>query len=145
MARDPEKNRKYQREWRKNKYNSNPEFREREKAAASLRWQEKNKCPVFKKKKAAQMVLLKKNYIKAVQDILDDFYRNGCRSCDEKDTICLDAHHLNPKTKTFAIGSIRALRPKREILIEEINKCICLCKNCHAKLHAKMRREANGR
>ncbi len=133
-----EKKRKYQREWRKNKYRTDPDFRKREQDKATLRFREKNKCPEFRKKKAAQMVLLKENYIKLVQDLLDAFYENGCSSCDEKDRICLCAHHVNPKLKKFPIGSIKALRPKRERLIKELAKCISLCANCHMKLHAKL-------
>jgi predicted HNH restriction endonuclease len=35
------------------------------------------------------------------------------------------------------VGSIKHTR---ETLKKELAKCICLCANCHAKLHAKQRR-----
>jgi hypothetical protein len=45
----------------------------------------------------------------------------------------LDFHHLDPSEKEFAIsGSLRA----RKRVLAEIDKCVLLCKNCHAEIHA---------
>jgi predicted transcriptional regulator len=48
----------------------------------------------------------------------------------------LDFHHIDPEKKEFAIGSLRAYR--WDIVKPELDKCILVCKNCHAEIHAKM-------
>lgn len=47
--------------------------------------------------------------------------------------IIFDFHHLNPIEKDFAISSrIRAWKQ----VVEEVQKCVMLCSNCHRLLHA---------
>lgn len=51
---------------------------------------------------------------------------------------CLDAlqfHHLDPSTKSFAIGS-RGLTRSLDVLRVEAAKCALLCANCHAEVEA---------
>ncbi len=57
----------------------------------------------------------------------------GCKFCGEKEPICLDFHHLRDK-----INVISQLTRYLcwESILEEINKCILICSNCHRKLHA---------
>jgi hypothetical protein len=55
--------------------------------------------------------------------------------CPENHPACLDFHHKNPKQKDFEIAcAIRQGWTKPRIL-EEIEKCIVVCSNCHRKLH----------
>lgn len=58
----------------------------------------------------------------------------GCLVCGERHACCLDSHHLNPNEKEFGIASSYTLSWER--LMTEIDKCVVLCKNCHAKVHA---------
>ena len=51
---------------------------------------------------------------------------------------CLDAldfHHLDESQKEFGIGKSYNVAWKR--LLTEAEKCILVCKNCHAEIHAK--------
>ena len=48
----------------------------------------------------------------------------------------LDFHHVNPSEKEFAIGSLRAYGEEK--LKYELDKCILVCKNCHAEIHGKV-------
>jgi L-lysine 2,3-aminomutase len=58
-----------------------------------------------------------------------------CCVCGEEENVCLDFHHIDPNEKEFEISmSIR--RSSRRAIIKELNKCACLCANCHRKLHA---------
>ena len=67
-----------------------------------------------------------------VRELLAEFRKNGCRACPEKDPACLEAHHLRDKNFDLGVaGSMTALRVQ-----EELKKCICLCSNCHKKHHA---------
>lgn len=55
-----------------------------------------------------------------------------CQNCGETDSLCLDFHHRDPKTKLFNVrdGVNRGIKK----MLEEIAKCDVLCCNCHRKL-----------
>ena len=57
-----------------------------------------------------------------------------CEHCGEFDVAFMDWHHLNPEDK---INSVSYILHKRglDMLLQEIDKCICLCSNCHRRLH----------
>jgi hypothetical protein len=57
-----------------------------------------------------------------------------CQRCGyDKCSAALDFHHLDPKQKRFTIAS--SLTRKMSDLIEEADKCILICSNCHRELH----------
>jgi hypothetical protein len=56
-----------------------------------------------------------------------------CVDCQQSDIDKLCYHHLDPKTKLFMV-STNTLRSKQTIL-EELAKCILLCRKCHYKRH----------
>jgi hypothetical protein len=60
--------------------------------------------------------------------------KNSCICCGEKEIICLDFHHVDPTQKDFQLSS--ATTQSLENVQTEINKCVLVCKNCHAKIHA---------
>lgn len=56
---------------------------------------------------------------------------------------CIDAltfHHLNPSEKEFGLANGGNLHSWGKYL-EEINKCILVCANCHAEIHYNERQE----
>ncbi len=60
----------------------------------------------------------------------------SCTFCSESALECLDWHHIDPSTKTAQISyMVRAHRSKTKIL-EEMDKCVLVCSNCHRKIHA---------
>lgn len=59
----------------------------------------------------------------------------SCKICNEKESCCLDFHHLDPTQKDKTLSSISHAWGK-ERLEKELNKCIVLCSNCHRKVHA---------
>ena len=61
-----------------------------------------------------------------------DAQRVSCAKCGESRTHVLDFHHKDKSEKEFTIGTM-----KRSIqsLQEEIQKCVCLCANCHRDFH----------
>lgn len=84
----------------------------------------------------------KKRHIKAViantKSRFNQFYdwkrTLQCRRCDENYSRALDFHHLDPSKKDVEIGNaLNRLGWKR--FIEELNKCVVLCKVCHVKVH----------
>lgn len=62
-----------------------------------------------------------------------------CGSCGyNRCSSALELHHVNPLDKEANIGSFYNRQPTEE-MIKELDKCICLCANCHRELHYKLR------
>lgn len=45
----------------------------------------------------------------------------------------LEFHHIDPTQKDFSPSASTA---SREIYVEELRKCVCICSNCHREVHA---------
>lgn len=61
---------------------------------------------------------------------------SGCASCGENSHYCvLDFHHV-VDDKHLTIGQRAEINIQK--IIKEILKCICLCSNCHRKVHANV-------
>ena len=60
----------------------------------------------------------------------------GCKYCNERTTVCLDFHHLDPSIKEDNLSRMDTVSIDR--IKEEIRKCIVVCSNCHRKLHANL-------
>jgi hypothetical protein len=58
----------------------------------------------------------------------------SCCVCGESESECLDFHHMDSNDKEFVLSNIKHESIKR--IINELNKCACLCANCHRKHHA---------
>lgn len=64
---------------------------------------------------------------------------NGCAICGYNRCIAaLDFHHVNPQDKKFQITKQRIYKKN---FIDELNKCILLCANCHREIEEKQRRK----
>lgn len=60
-----------------------------------------------------------------------------CKSCGyDKCIAALEFHHLDPSKKEFNISYTKWHKFDERIL-NELNKCILLCANCHRELHFK--------
>lgn len=111
---DPEARRAYTRAWQAEKY-KDPEYRKRHQAAVRA---------VSARVRAR------------LRELLNEFRKDGCLLCTETTLCCLDAHHTDPGAKDFSIGEAVHDRTSPAKVAAELAKCVCLCKNCHAKLHA---------
>lgn len=58
--------------------------------------------------------------------------KDKCVICGESEYCCLELHHI--RNKLYNISQAVKKLPKR-LFIKELNKCICVCKNCHSKIH----------
>jgi len=58
----------------------------------------------------------------------------SCSNCGESYPAALDFHHKEPSEKNFTIGDTRTSTAP-VLLKEESEKCVVLCRNCHAKHH----------
>ena len=63
-------------------------------------------------------------------------YKGGkCSICNYNKYIgALEFHHLNPSEKEFSISDLRTY--SWDVVKNELDKCICLCSNCHREIHS---------
>ena len=82
-----------------------------------------------------------KKMVQQGQDRVKDLkleYGGKCTKCGYDK--CLDAlefHHVDPTQKEFHLGNSRG--KKLETIKAELDKCILVCRNCHAELHYEER------
>lgn len=68
------------------------------------------------------------------KQMLDDYKKaHPCAKCGESRIYLLDFHHRDPLKKDYSISD--NTNAKFETLMQEINKCILLCANCHREFH----------
>ena len=67
---------------------------------------------------------------------LVEMFGGKCAMCGYSKYVgALDFHHLNPKTKSFAL-SVKGLSYSWQQLLNEAQKCVLVCKNCHTEIEA---------
>lgn len=76
------------------------------------------------------------NYRLRNRKLVNDFKKKcGCTKCGfNKNVVALDLHHEDPKNKRSNVSWL--LNKNQKIVIEEMQKCIVLCANCHRKHHS---------
>lgn len=64
-----------------------------------------------------------------------------CLHCGEADPICLEFHHIDPATKDIDPGlMVTHWGWTIERIVEQLEAtCICLCSNCHKKIHRDLK------
>jgi predicted HNH restriction endonuclease len=64
-----------------------------------------------------------------------------CNHCglqyDGTNSVVFDFHHINPQLKSFGLSKNSNRSP--HIFMQEVEKCMLLCANCHRLLHNKDR------
>lgn len=66
-----------------------------------------------------------------------DFMQNfSCKFCSESSIECLDWHHLDPSTKRDTVSTLLNEYRSMQSVLDEMEKCIVVCSNCHRKIHA---------
>ena len=59
-----------------------------------------------------------------------------CERCGYDENIAaLEFHHLDPSKKSFQLDSRRLSNTNIKTLLEEADKCILVCANCHREIH----------
>ena len=62
--------------------------------------------------------------------------RRGCCFCAEREPVALDFHHRDPVQKKQTLSDLVSRDASLARLIDEVEKCVVVCANCHRKLHA---------
>lgn len=64
--------------------------------------------------------------------ILLKLKKDKCCMCSEEEYCCLEVHHV--RDKLYNISQAVKMLPTKLFKLE-LDKCICLCSNCHKKIH----------
>jgi hypothetical protein len=75
-------------------------------------------------------------YKSKIRGILDRIKAKGCPLCSERAACCMSFHHLDPTAKEESVGVIICNGWAEARVWKELSKCICVCENCHRKIHA---------
>lgn len=77
-------------------------------------------------------------HIRQNKQTLVNLLGGKCSRCGyDKCSDAYDFHHIDPNVKEFQYNDIRAAHI--DTLVKEIEKCVLLCKNCHAEVHYELR------
>ena len=60
--------------------------------------------------------------------------KTPCVKCGESRLYVIDFHHIDPQEKSFNINR-KSCKSNFQLLEDEVGKCVCLCRNCHAEFH----------
>ncbi len=75
---------------------------------------------------------MKKNkYYSENKKILNE-HKTECIVCGENAKCCLEFHHIGEKL--FNISQAVSHIPT-DLFIKELSQTVCVCKNCHSKIH----------
>lgn len=92
--------------------------------------------PVYRAKHLKTVAAANRRKKEEIEQMISEFRKNGCSRCPEREPCCLVAHHVNPSQKEILVSRSKSrTNPKR--VAKELAKCLCLCMNCHAKLHVR--------
>lgn len=81
-----------------------------------------------------------KRYIDKTSKWFSEYKKTlSCEICGENREWVLDFHHKDPSNKDFAIGGVCNRGYSIERIKNEINKCMCVCSNCHRDIHYKLK------
>lgn len=86
----------------------------------------------------AELSPYQRRYASNKQTIAVYKLRRGCSECGY--SICADAlefHHTNPSNKEMELSVAQIMKEGWDNAMDEIEKCVILCSNCHREREAK--------
>ena len=82
-------------------------------------------------KRRDQALKNSKNYRNSRLELLWSL-KSPCVKCGEERKCSIDFHHIDPTDKKVTLSSPSI---GKSVILEEVKKCVCLCKNCHSEFH----------
>ena len=117
------------------------EFNKRSRSKDGLEFRCKE-CSRKSQRERARKRKKSKEYIEKRREKDRDFFnhrkeivnnlKTPCAKCGDKRIYLIDFHHVDPKEKSFDISKSTY---SMDNIRKEIEKCVCLCRNCHAEFH----------
>lgn len=74
--------------------------------------------------------------VQQTSQMIRDKKSSGCIVCGELEPVCLDLHHTDPSKKD--VDPNKLWNRVWDKFMQEAQKCIVVCSNCHKKIHAGM-------
>jgi len=71
---------------------------------------------------------------KPKKELYNTIRKRGCCKCSERTDYCIEFHHLKDKVDMVSHMWTKS-KYSLDDFIEEIEKCVLLCGNCHRKVH----------
>lgn len=62
--------------------------------------------------------------------------RSSCYACTENHPAVLEFHHVRAEDKKGTLSHLARKGASLKHLEDELAKCVCLCSNCHKKVHS---------
>lgn len=107
-----------------------------EKLTQEFFYRNKKKGTLCQQCKACHSNLVKKHYQQIKDDINKIKQNLSCQKCGyNKIPDVLDFHHCDPSQKDNTIARMTSNKYQMEDVMKEIEKCVCLCSNCHREFH----------
>lgn len=77
------------------------------------------------------------NWRRSIKERIVTAMGSKCQICSyNKCNSALEFHHLDPSIKEFSFGKIIANPIRISSILNELEKCILLCSNCHREVHS---------
>ena len=107
-----------------------------EKPITEFNWRNKAKGTHRSECKICHCNYMKQIYKEKRQTIDDIKQSFKCAKCGYSEyPIALDFHHLDPEQKDTTVARMISNNYTLERVYNEIEKCVCLCANCHRIFH----------
>ena len=98
-------------------------------------WRDKKKGTRRSECKYCHTKYMKEMYETKRSIVSDIKSQMKCKKCGENRYYVLDFHHLNPSEKETTVARMVSNNYQLEKTLQEIEKCIVLCSNCHREFH----------
>jgi hypothetical protein len=98
-------------------------------------WRDKKKGTRRSECKYCHTKYMKETYETKRSIVSDIKSQMKCKKCGENRYYVLDFHHLDPSEKEATVARMVSNNYQLEKTLQEIEKCIVLCSNCHREFH----------
>lgn len=111
------------------------------KPLSEFNWRDKSKGTHRSQCKQCHSYYMKQIYQFKRQTIENIKCKLSCAKCGYNQySVALDFHHLHPEEKKRTVARMTANNYRLDKTLNEIEKCICLCANCHRVYHFLQKR-----
>ena len=98
-------------------------------------WRDKTKGTRRADCKYCHSQYMKDAYAKKQKEIQNLKSQYKCAKCGDNRGYVLDFHHIDPSQKDVEVSRMISNNYRLDKVYNEIQKCICLCANCHREFH----------
>ena len=105
---------------------------------ASAKYEHENLCLRCKQQQTSLTYKARREYVNVLKS------GKPCSICGQTfPSICMDFHHITPDNKDGNVGEMIRDHLSMNRILQEIDKCMLVCSNCHRILHQD-ERDKNG-